>query len=400
MRILLVPLAAGALLLSGCAVAIDIEVDSSGVVSTETAIEVPKSIAARPPIEADTLAEWEAWLQSPNGGGSLEDGIGNLIGSGGNCVAGEGADVFTVECTATGGAVDGLGGSGLLFVRTGTTVVVTLPVGSIGDVPDPLAAGLGLRATVTLPGTVTGVSGGAVQVDSDTVSMDRWDATAESMSGTFTLASDLGEPFPVAVAVGTPYRQQGSREFPWPNDNRLWTVGVTTETSNIDGAVTLYTCPAADSPLEECTTLGSGAANVPVEVTLSPGRYFIASRVEPNDWWNYDGSVGRTTVDVQSLRARVEPRIVGDPRPGKVLRVALGRWSPEPTRVHYRWVRVMSTEGGVVPALVRVRGGVGQGYRVVPGDVGYDLKVRVTMRGAGVPPRSIWIDGPTVESAS
>jgi len=400
MRIMLVPLTAGALLLSGCSVALDIEVDASGVVSTETAIEVPKAIAARPPIEADTLAEWEAWLQSPGGGAGFGDAIGGIIGGGGNCVAGEGPDAFTVECTATGGDVSGLSGSSVLFTRTGTTVVVTLPVGSLDDLEQLPTAGVGIRATVTLPGTVTGVSGGAVQVDSDTVSMDRWDATADTMTGTFTLASDLGETFPVSVAMGTPYRQQASQEFPWPNGTRLWSVGVTAETANVQGEVTLYTCPAADSPLEECTTLGQGSSNMPINVTLSPGRHFIASKVEPTDWWNYDTSIGRTTVDVQSLRARVEPRIVGDPRPGKVLRVALGRWSPEPTRVHYRWVRVMSTEGGVHPALVRVPGGVGQGYRVVPGDVGYALKVRVTMRGNGVPPRTIWIDGPTVGSAS
>ncbi|MSW86682.1 MAG: hypothetical protein F2826_08225 [Actinobacteria bacterium] len=287
----------------------------------------------------------------------------------------------------------------MTFTRTGTTVVVSLKVADVvGGVGLPPGF-ISVRGMVTLPGTVTSVSGGAVAGPADTVSMASADATADVMTGTFTLSTAIGEEFPVNVAVGTPYRQQGSLAFPWESDTRDWTVGVTSETSDIDGAVTLYTCPAANSPLGNCTSVGQGVANAPVDVTLSPGQYFIASSVVPSDWWSYDTSIGRTTLNVQSMRARVAPRIVGEPRPGKILRVALGRWTPEPTSVHYRWVREMFTEGGTVPAMVRLRGGVGQGYRVVPGDVGYNLKVRVTLRGAGVPARSIWIDGPTVEAA-
>ena len=392
MRIMLIPLAAGALLLSGCAIGSVITVDATGGVNVQSSLEVSKVLAAGAPIEATTLLEWEAWLKK-NG----EVGIPSLLGSE-DCAAGENLDSFTVDCTSSGEVADGLNTQGLTFTRTGSTVVVSLNVADIGGgtVPQGL---ISIRGMVTLPGTVTSVSGGAVAVDADTVSMASTDATEDVMTGTFTLSTAVGEEFPVNVAVGTPHRQQISRAFPWQSDSRDWTVGVTSETSDIPGAVTLYTCPAANSPLDECTSLGLGDANAPIEVTLTPGQHFIASSVVPSDWWNYDSSIGRTTLNVQSMRARVEPRVVGDPRPGKLLHVALGRWSPEPTSVHYRWVREMFPEGGVEPALVRLRGGVGQRYRVVPGDVGYDLKVRITLRAAGVPPRSIWIDGPTVEAA-
>ena len=393
MRIMLVSLAAGALLLSGCAVNTVMTVDATGGVNIQSSLEVSKAIAAGAPIEATTLPEWEAWLKE-NG----EVSIPAILGSE-DCAAGEETNSFTVDCTSTGLVADGLTMQGLTFTRTGTTVVVSLEAADlVGEAGLPPVF-FSIRGMVTLPGTVTSVSGGAVAVDADTVSMASADATEDVMTGTFTLDSVIGQDFPVNVAVGTPYRQQGSRAFPWESDTRDWTVGVTSETSNIQGAVTLYTCPAANSPLGNCTSVGQGAANAPVDVTLSPGQYFIASSVVPNDWWSYNTSIGRTTLNVQSMRARVAPRIVGDPRPGKVLRVALGQWSPEPTSVHYRWVREMFTEGGTVPAMVRLRGGVGQGYRVVPGDVGYNLKVRVTLRGAGVPARSIWIDGPTVEAA-
>ena len=392
MRIMLVSLAAGALLLSGCAVNTVITVDATGDVSVQSSIEISKAVAAGAPIEATTLSEWAAWLEENELGG-------NPFGGSDSCTPGEEPTIFTLNCASTGGVADGLNTQGVTFTRTGTTVVVSLEVADVvGGVGLPPGF-ISVRGMVTLPGTVASVSGGAVAVDADTVSMASADATEDVMTGTFTLDSVIGQDFPVNVAVGTPYRQQGSRAFPWESDTRDWTVGVTSETSNIQGAVTLYTCPAANSPLGNCTSVGQGAANAPVDVTLSPGQYFIASSVVPNDWWSYNTSIGRTTLNVQSMRARVAPRIVGVPQPGKVLRVALGQWSPEPTSVHYRWVREMFTEGGTVPAMVRLRGGVGQGYRVVPGDVSYNLKVRVTLRGAGVPARSIWIDGPTVEAA-
>jgi hypothetical protein len=391
MRIFFVPAVAGALLLAGCAFSTDVTVDPSGVVGTESTIEIPKATAARPPIEADNLQEWEAWLESPTGGEILGGLIGGIISNGsGDCVPGEDVDDFTVRCSATGGDVSGISASGLTFTRTGTTVVVTLAFGELTDVANLPLALVGIRASVTLPGTVTGVSGGAVQVDADTVSMDRWDATADTMTGTFTLSSDPGVEFPVDVSVGAPAAQTATR---------TWNVGVTTTPAENtqSGQVTLYTCPAADSALDACTQISSGRTGGAIYVDLLPGQHFIASRVQPDNWWAYDDSIGRTTVTVQSLRARIEPRIVGTPEPGKVLRVALGRWSPTPSVVHYRWVRVMTAQDGT-GAEIRVRGGVGQGYRVTSADVGYTLKVRVTMRGPGVPPHSMWLTGPTIGS--
>jgi len=385
MRLFLVPLAAGALLLSGCATSTIINIDSAGVVDVETAIDVPKALAALPPVEASTLAEWDAWVRSDKGGNL---GSNEFLG-GGVCTTSESANNFSLSCSQSGG-VSTINNSVVKFSRTGSTVVVTVDAASIseggGQVPSQLVSA---RASITLPGTLDSVTGGAVQAG-NTVTMDTTEATSDTMTGTFTLASDPGSAFPVAVTMGIPQTQ---------TDSRNWAVNVTAGTEGVAGAATIYECANDNEvdPLAQCTVLGSGLADQPIAVTLSPGRHYLASRVVPDDWWTHDVSTGTTTVQVQSLRARIQPRIVGDPRPGKVLRVAIGRWSPEPTAVHYRWVRPMTTNDGP-ETLVRLRGGFAQGYRVTQEDVGRVLQVRVTMRAPGLPARSVWLTAPIIAS--
>jgi hypothetical protein len=386
MRLLLIPLAAGALLLSGCATSTIINIDSAGVVDVETAVDVPKALAALPPIEASTREEFDAWVRSKEGGNL---GNNEFLG-GGVCTTSENADNFSLSCSQSGG-VSTLNNSVVKFSRTDLTVVVTVDTPSISEggglVPSQLVSA---RASITLPGTLDSVTGGAVEADGDTVTMDTTDATSDTMTGTFTLASDPGSAFPVTVTMGTPQPQ---------TDSRNWAVNVTAGTEGVAGAATIYACANDNEvdPMAQCTVLGSGLADQPIAVTLSPGRHYLASRVVPDDWWTHDVSTGTTTVQVQSLRARIQPRIVGDPRPGKVLRVAIGRWSPEPTAVHYRWVRPMTTNDGP-ETLVRVRGGFAQGYRVTQEDVGRVLQVRVTMRSPGLPARSVWLTAPIIES--
>jgi|GEM_PF-3691173 len=386
MRLFLVPLAAGALLLSGCATSTVININSAGVVDVETAVDVPKALAALPPIEASTREEFDAWVRSKEGGNL---GNNEFLG-GGVCTTSEDVDDFILSCSQSGG-VSTLSSSVVKFSRTGSTVVVTVDAASLSEggglVPSQLVSA---RASITLPGTLDSVTGGAVEAEGDTVTMDTADATGDTMTGTFTLASDPGSAFPVTMTMGTPEPQTMSR---------AWAVNVTANTEGVAGAATIYACANDNEvdPMAQCTVLGSGLADQPIAVTLSPGRHYLASRVVPDDWWTHDVSTGAATMQVQSLRARIQPRIVGDPRPGKVLRVALGRWSPEPTATHYRWVRPMTANDGS-ETLVRLRGGFAQGYRVTQEDVGRALQVRVTMRAPGLPARSVWLTAPIIQS--
>ncbi len=386
MRLFLVPLAAGALLLSGCAMSTVINIDSAGLVDVEMAFDVPKSLAARPPVGATTLAEWDAWVMSDEGGGLETNG--GILG-GGDCTTSEDVDDFFVSCSRSG-EVSTLSSSTVKFSRTDSTVVVTVEATDVSEGAGLPAQVASARASITLPGTLDSVTGGAVQADGDTVTMDTADATGDTMTGTFTLPSDPGSAFPVTMTMGTPQPQ---------TDSRAWAVNVTANTEGVDGAATIYACATENEvdPAAQCTVLSSGRADQPIAVKLNPGRHYLASQVVPDDWWSYDVSTGAATMQVQSLRARIQPRIVGEPRPGKVLRVALGRWSPEPTATHYRWVRPMTTNDGP-ETLVRLRGGFAQGYRVTQEDVGRALQVRVTMRAPGLPARSVWLTAPIIQS--
>jgi hypothetical protein len=320
-------------------------------------------------------------------GGGLETN-GGILG-GGDCTTSEDVDDFFVSCSRSG-EVSTLSSSTVKFSRTDSTVVVTVEATDVSEGAGLPAQVASARASITLPGTLDSVTGGAVQADGDTVTMDTADATGDTMTGTFTLPSDPGSAFPVTMTMGTPQPQ---------TDSRAWAVNVTANTEGVAGAATIYACANDNEvdPMAQCTMLGSGLADQPIAVTLSPGRHYLASRVVPDDWWTHDVSTGTTTVQVQSLRARIQPRIVGDPRPGKVLRVALGRWLPEPTGIHYQWVRPM-TAGDGSETLVRLRGGFAQGYRVTQEDVGRVLQVRVTMRAAGLPARSVWLMAPVIAS--
>lgn len=76
------------------------------------------------------------------------------------------------------------------------------------------------------------------------------------------------------------------------------------------------------------------------------------------------------------LRNRREPRLLGEPRFGRVVRATAGRWSTAPDRVRYRWLR------GGEP----IRGARAARYVIAPEDVGRRLRVEVTAYADGHKP--------------
>ncbi len=92
-----------------------------------------------------------------------------------------------------------------------------------------------------------------------------------------------------------------------------------------------------------------------------------------------DGGTGRATsaptprVVRAELRNRREPRVVGEPRFGRVLVARPGRWSTAPDRFRFRWLR------GGEP----IRGARSPRYAPAPEDVGRRLRVEVTAYAEG-----------------
>ena len=74
-----------------------------------------------------------------------------------------------------------------------------------------------------------------------------------------------------------------------------------------------------------------------------------------------------------------KPAISGVAKAGRKLRVSAGRWSPRPASVSYRWYRNGRAISGATKST----------YKVRAGDRSKKLSVKVTVRRAGVMPRSL-----------
>ncbi len=73
------------------------------------------------------------------------------------------------------------------------------------------------------------------------------------------------------------------------------------------------------------------------------------------------------------LRVKAHPRVVGDLRFGQVVRVTLGRWKPQPTRVRFQWYR----------GEAAIHGATARTHRLGVADVGSRLKARVYVKRPG-----------------
>lgn len=67
------------------------------------------------------------------------------------------------------------------------------------------------------------------------------------------------------------------------------------------------------------------------------------------------------------------PRILGEARYGQTVRATPGRWSPQPERVRYQWLRA----GHPIAGATRAR------YEIQPRDVGRGLRVVVRVKAEG-----------------
>ena len=76
------------------------------------------------------------------------------------------------------------------------------------------------------------------------------------------------------------------------------------------------------------------------------------------------------------LENRRPPRVIGVQRYTRVVTATPGRWSAEPTRVRYQWLRA----GRPIDGATRPR------YRFVPRDVGHSIRVQVTAMAPGHSP--------------
>lgn len=108
----------------------------------------------------------------------------------------------------------------------------------------------------------------------------------------------------------------------------------------------------------------------------------LAVRVNVTD---AEGETGSATseptakVNRARLRNKVRPNVTGEQRFSRTVRTTAGRWSPEPTRTSYRWLR------GGKP----IRSATTSRYTFAPADVNKRVRVRVTVKAPGYRSTSI-----------
>jgi hypothetical protein len=367
------------LILSGCALTSTYTIDSSGQVTGTTSFGVPKSALHN----VKTIEQWSKVLEdnnAPTPTPSPTDTTSATPAPSASCGAGEDLvnGQWTYGCSVSGNIsalsdatnfsdITGQGGSsGLQFSRVGTTVTVTQPASSTsGD----MGSGLDLKgislfytnSTITFPGTVTDVTGGAIQVDDHTVSFPSDESQTGAMSATvdipdlsrltttMTLNASLG-----AAAIGdTDMQLSAQLPLTLPGKVQFFDGDVSLGTENLDA---------------------DGLARHSFKFTGEAGNHDYRATFIPADWWQYDQTTAQSTVDVKVFTVRRAINLNGRARVGGVLTVSKIVTVPTATKVSYQWLR----NGRAI------KGQTGKIHMVSAADANKTLTVRVTVQKVGL----------------
>ena len=107
----------------------------------------------------------------------------------------------------------------------------------------------------------------------------------------------------------------------------------------------------------------------------------LSVRVEVTDAEGNTGaanSAQTTAVQRVRLKNKRRPQVSGEQRFTQSVRATSGRWSPQPTRTSYQWLRSGKP----------IKGATNQRYTFAPGDVDKRIRVRVTVKAPGYRPTS------------
>jgi len=365
------------LMLSGCALTSTYTIDSSGGVSGTTSFGVPKSSVRN----VTTLDQWSLVLQDndfPSPTPSPTESAGGTPAPAVSCGPGEDLanSQWTYDCSVSGDisalsdATDlgGLAGmsasSGLQISRVGTTVTLAQAASSTGG---DSGLGIGLKgisliytnSTLTFPGTVTTVSGGAVQVDDHTVSFPSDESQSSEMSATVEVPDLVGTATSLTLnAVGSS-SSSGSADVLLTAQLTAARVG---SVEFFDGDVSLGT-QAVDS---------SGAATYSA-MSASAGNHTYKATFLPADWWHFDQSSAQKSVNLKVFQVSRQVALSGVAKVGGKLKVGSIASTPTATSVSYQWVR----NGQAIKGQTRIE------HRVVAADANKNLSVLITLRKSG-----------------
>ena len=360
------------LLLSGCAITSSFTVDSSGQVSGTSTLSVPKSALRN----VTTVEQWSQVLTQnnvPTPGATPQ--VSSSASPSASCEPGE--DVqnseWTYTCTATGGfsilndssTSSGIGN--LSFTRDGTTITITQSPSSAGEGD---GNSLGLKGvsllftstTVSFPGDVETVTGGATKVDQHTVTFTSDENQQAAMGATVSIPDLKSTATNVSLTVETAANANVGADV-------LLTAKLD---STVPGEVLFFD---GDTGVGQQTVDSLGQASI-VTSSVSNGAHNYSAKFIPTDWWNFDQSHTQQSVTIQTFAVGTKPKIVGKAKVGAKLSVVAAKSTPTATKVSYQWLR----NGAVL------KGKTGNKYTVTSADYKKSLSVKVSLSKSGVIP--------------
>jgi hypothetical protein len=359
------------LLLSGCAITSSFTVDSNGQVSGTSTFSVPKSTLRN----VTTVEQWAQVLtqnNAPTPGATPQES--SSASPSASCEPGEDTQnsEWTYTCTATGdlsilndsSTSSGIGN--LLFTRDGTTITMTQSPNSVGEGEgNPLGikgvSYLFTSTTISFPGDVETVTGGATKVDQHTVTFTSDENQQAAMGATVSIPDLKSTATNVSLAVQTAANANGGADV-------LLTAKLD---SAVPGEVLFFD---GDTGAGQQTVDSLGQAST-VTSALN-GAHNYSAKFIPTDWWNFDQSRAQQSVTIQTFAVGTKPKIVGKAKVGAKLSVVAAKSTPTATKVSYQWLR----NGAVI------KGKTGNKYTVTSADYKKSLSVKVSLSKSGVIP--------------
>ena len=371
------------LILSGCALTSTYTIDASGKVSGTTTFGIPKSAVRN----VTTLDQWAQVMQSndfPSPTPSPSDSVSGMPTPEVSCGPGEDLvnSAWTYSCAVSGdisvlsdatnlsgitGQVESSDSTGLQMSRVGNTVTIKQRASNTSG---GSGLGLGLKgisliytnSTITFPGDVTSVSGGAEKIDDHTVSFTADENQASDMGATVVMSSLNSTATALALSAKPSPLAAGSAEVSLTASLATPAVG---QVRFFDG----------DLSLGSVDVNATGTAKFIAEVQPD-GAHDYKAVFEPRDWWNVDQSQAQISLSFKTFAVSIFPNIAGVGKVGATLSVGNLKPKPVASQVSYKWLR----NGKVIS------GKSGKTYKVNASDFSKRISARVTLQKSGYLP--------------
>lgn len=362
----LLVIASAILLLSGCALTSTYTVGADGTVSGTTTFGVPKSALHN----VKTIEQWSQVLLDNNFPTTSPSPSPSA-----SCSAGEDTELgqWTFTCTAVGDvsvlseASSATNSANLKFTRVGKTLNIVLPPnngsGESGN-------GFGLTGvslfftttTITFPGLVTSVAGGAEKVDDRTVRFEADENQSTEMSAAVVL-DDLSS---TATSLGLTAKAAplaaGSADVELTASLAAPAAG---QVVFFDGDERLGSVDVDEQGIAKFGTSGQ-----------LDGTHIYRAEFDPKNWLNVDSSKGQVSLSFKTFQMTNYPNISGAGKVGKTLILANLKPTPSPAKVSYQWLRNGKA----------ITGKTAKTYKVVAADFKKGISVRVTLQKTGYLP--------------